>query len=488
MRWLNLKDLSPEDQQLLKAACDISATAYPRESDFPVGAALWVKDPGGTGHTVTGNNFETIVYTSLCAEKHALARAYADHSVAEGKGKEVIRPQIEAVAVWGATAEKAALPCGDCRQTLATANPDMRVIAGAGAEAKDDSRVSVSTLRELLPWAFELKSTKVPEPLPLVEPQKLEDHIVHLPYPTPRTPMRDASKRLELLKDIGGMILVGSPGRARAIAEWAEKNRGAQQECYCDLSKPGWDELSREFALYTARVPGQPGIAIASHGIGLSGVEIVLSEVPALLHLASGGKSAPLRGVIRSGTRGTIAPVPLGCVALSTSSLDDHMDRVVPDPGLLEAIRSAARAAKMEQVSEGDIDARDFENKEASTLLIEGPGISTTFFWRGQGRPLWRHPQLPGRRMDPTDAAARYRLLESWREAGVRWIEMEDYTVHRLCAELGYPSASLGAVIASRRRPDGSYQVDYNHASQDLEVSPAQLAFDALMATLKRGG
>lgn len=487
MRWLNVEDLCPEDRQLLKAACDISATAYPRESDFPVGAALRVKDPGGTGHTVTGNNFETIVYTSLCAEKHALARAYADHSVAEGEGKEVIRPHIEAVAVWGATAGRATLPCGDCRQTLAAANPDMRVIAGAGADKKGrrDSRVSVSTLRELLPWAFELNSTEVPEPLPLVEPQKLEDHIVHLPVPSD---FEDASERVRLLKDIRGMILVGSPARAQAIAKWAKEKRGAQTGCYCDLrSEP--EKVSREFALYTARVPGQPGIAIVSHGIGLSGVEIVLSEVPALLHLAADGKSEPLRGVIRSGTRGTIAPVPLGCVALSTSSLDDHLDRVFPDPGLTEAIRSAARAAKMEQVSEGDIDARNFENKEASTLLIEGPGISTTFFWSGQGRPLWRHPQQPGRRMDPADAAARYRLLESWREAGVRWIEMEDYTVHRLCAELGYPSASLGAVIASRRRPDGCYQVDYDHdACQRSEMIPARLAFDALMATLKRGG
>lgn len=486
MRTLPRTSLPTRDEKLLKTAEKASITSTATYSDYRVGAAMLVESPDGQEHIVVGNNYETLTMKSVCAEKHALIRAYSEHSTV-GPDGEVIRPKVRAVGIFCSNAETPAQPCGDCRQTLFEVNPEMRVLSAAGATNHDsyDPRATVSTIRELLPWGFELPevSGSLPEAPELQEPKTPADYVVHFPLPGELTV--DAERRVSLLHDIRYMLLVGSPERARKVLEVAYERFGAtakgRDACYCDLSLPGRDESHREFALYVVQIPGGPSIGVASHGVGAAGVEIVLSEIPALMHVVN-GEAPKIEGVIRAGTRGALCRCPLGAIALSTATLNPSHDRIDASPRWLEALRDAARGRGMTVVSEDELECSSDEGwpDVPQDLLVEGLGLSSDFFWRGQGRPLYRSD---GRAADVGPAhQARIHLLASWVNAGVRWIEMEDFTVHEVAAACGYPSASLGAVIARRQTADGHFQIDYSKAMYAAsEMIPTEIALAAFI-------
>ena len=345
MRTVERQDLEPWQQRLLAAAEEASRTANCPYSGYPVGAALAVRSRSGEIVTVTGSNSETANYRSVCAEKHAVHRALVEHSWREGG--ELVHPEILAVAVYCAVGARPQQPCGDCRQTLHEADPDIEVIAaaGPGRDGAHDPRVTLSIVREILPHGFEVESLRgeIGGPGVIVEdPPQVADYVVHLPKPDDLS--SDAAHRAALLEGVRYLILVGSPRRARRIAELAGERFGALTDadgcCYCDLTVPARDESGREYAVYVPELPGiegRPGgrtpgprVAVASHGVGEAGVEIVLSELPALLALARGGAAPDLRGAIRCGTRGALSRVPLGSVALSTSTFDPHLSRLRP--------------------------------------------------------------------------------------------------------------------------------------------------------------
>ncbi len=490
MRLLSRDALNAADRALLEAAEAASAKANAGLSRYCVGAALQVEKPDGGDAVVVGNNYETLTFKSICAEKHAIARAFGEHS-AVGEGG-ATRPKVSSVAVFCRTGGTPQQPCGDCRQTLFEVNPDMRVIAAAGPtrEGLHDPRVSVTTLRELLPHGFELNLSGGAwhgvEEGRLVEPTETAAYVIHLPKPSDLK--ADAAARTALLEDIGYMLLVGSPKRAEAVAKLVAEE-GGEAGCYCDLSAPGRDETVREFAVYVVRLPGmRRRVAVVSHGIGESGVEIVLSEVPALIALAT-GRAPELEGVIRAGTRGTLEQVPMGCVALSTRTFNDLFEEVHPHPRVLDALRQAADDLGMTRMSEEDIAGRSAEGPwpdEALNLAVEGAGFATRFFWRGQGRPLYRpHGDDDALRHERRE---RLELLERMVRQGVRWLEMEDFTALDVAASLGYPAATVGAVIAHRRQPGGAFQVDYDKAMYARsELTPTRLAL-AAFRRLERGG
>ena len=222
---------------------------------------------------------------------------------------------------------------------------------------------------------------------------------------------------------------------------------------------------------------------MASHGIGKAGVEILLSELPALIALIQGGEAPDLRGVLRCGTRGTLSQAPPGAIALSTRCADESLAAIEPSAAWLDRIRAAAAARGMTRVADAEIDDRGAAGwPEASTLLVEGPGVSTSFFWHGQGRPIYR--QNESRYSDELRALERRQRaarLARWVAAGVRWIEMEDYTVMRVAEMCGIPAVTLGAILARRRRADGAFQLDYSKAAlASSELIPAQLALAAI--------
>jgi cytidine deaminase len=123
-------------KRVVKAAREAAANAYCPYSSYPVGAALLAPD----GRIFTGCNVENASYgLSNCAERTALFKA-----VSAGCR------EFAALAVAGGT-ERAATPCGACRQVLAEfCAPAMPVFF---ARLKG-GRVTASTVGELLPLAF----------------------------------------------------------------------------------------------------------------------------------------------------------------------------------------------------------------------------------------------------------------------------------------------------------------------------------------------
>ena len=491
MRIIQRESLTGWRRELLDAARQASQTANCDYSHYPVGAAVKIITPGGEERVVLGNNYELATFRSVCAERHAIHRAYAEHSVVGENG--VIRPKVIAVAVYCAIAAAPQQPCGDCRQALHEVNPDIEVIAAAGPGrdgAVHDARVTLDTVRGLLPHGFEASSLEgalTMDKVALRDVDGLEQHVVHLPKPSELK--ADAASRAAVLEGIRHLIVVGSPRRARRIAQLAHESfgalRDAESSCYCDLTVPGRGESGREFAVYGLHLPGGARVAVASHGIGKAGVEIVLSELPALIALIQGNEAPELRGLLRCGTRGTLSQVPPGSIALSTRCSDESMVGIEPSPRWLEGVRAAGRERGMTLVADGEVDAQSEQGwPEARSALVEGSGISTSFFWQGQARPLYRatEKQIPST-VRALERRARAMQLQQWADAGIRWIEMEDFSVLRIAEACGIPAVTLGAVLAQRRRADGTFQLDYSkQALAASELIPAELALAAILA------
>lgn len=104
-----LGELSPQDQELIRAAIEATKNAYANYSRFYVGAALRLEN----GQMVIGANQENAAFPSgLCAERTAVFAAQANYPDSP----------IETLAIAGRN-EKGVLPnpitpCGACRQVI----------------------------------------------------------------------------------------------------------------------------------------------------------------------------------------------------------------------------------------------------------------------------------------------------------------------------------------------------------------------------------
>jgi cytidine deaminase len=121
---------------LLDAARAVRLNAYAPYSRFRVGAALLAK----SGALYKGVNVENASYpVGCCAERHAIAALWT-------------AGEREAVAVAVVTdADVPVLPCGMCAQALFELNPDLIVVAQAGAGGPTREL----TMREILPHAYQ---------------------------------------------------------------------------------------------------------------------------------------------------------------------------------------------------------------------------------------------------------------------------------------------------------------------------------------------
>ena len=106
----SVKEMSKEDQELVKAALEAQKGSYSPYSKFQVGAALRLAN----GTIVKGANQENAAYPSgLCAERTAMFWASANY------------PDVafDTLAIAGADrgvlCESPASPCGSCRQVMA---------------------------------------------------------------------------------------------------------------------------------------------------------------------------------------------------------------------------------------------------------------------------------------------------------------------------------------------------------------------------------
>jgi cytidine deaminase len=128
--------MEPEiKERLIKAALAARDYAYVPYSQYRVGAAVLTK----AGKIYSGCNIENASFgLSNCAERTAIFKA-----VSEGE-KEFAGL---AVAVYG---NKAASPCGACRQVLREFFADQTEIILVNEEGKG----AVTTIEQLLPGAF----------------------------------------------------------------------------------------------------------------------------------------------------------------------------------------------------------------------------------------------------------------------------------------------------------------------------------------------
>ena len=122
-------------KELVRKAIEAKSKAYPKYSNFYVGAAL-ITD---TGKTFLGANIENSSYgLTICAERTAMFQA-----IIEGERN------FKAIAVAGDT-DDFLPPCGACRQVLAEfCSKDFDVIL-------TNSKGEIKTLKlsELLPYSF----------------------------------------------------------------------------------------------------------------------------------------------------------------------------------------------------------------------------------------------------------------------------------------------------------------------------------------------
>lgn len=130
--------------ELRTVALQAHANAYAPYSHFHVGAAVEMAD----GSVFGGANVENAAYPqTICAERSAIVSA-----VAAGKGGKGTLKKVYVVA------DPMATPCGGCRSVMGEfGSHDTEIIL-----ANTQGQERVFTLKELLPFSFELGDDPTP--------------------------------------------------------------------------------------------------------------------------------------------------------------------------------------------------------------------------------------------------------------------------------------------------------------------------------------
>jgi len=144
---INQDNLPKDIKELLNEALKVSGNSYNKYSHFYVGAAVRTK----SGKVYIGTNMENASYgLSLCAEPAAImsANSHGDFD-------------IEAIAIVGGFQDvpdqEPATPCGRCRQLIHEASQVSGVDIAVYCSNLTLSTILVTTIEELLPFAFILK-------------------------------------------------------------------------------------------------------------------------------------------------------------------------------------------------------------------------------------------------------------------------------------------------------------------------------------------
>lgn len=149
IEYESIRELAPQDQELMEKAIAIRKDAYAPYSQFRVGAALLLEDET----FVLGSNQENAAFPSgLCAERTAIFQAGALHP-----NKRILKMAISATSDVKVT-DHPIPPCGACRQSILEyevkqAQPIELFFMGA------EGIVCYSpSLQNLLPFHFDAKS------------------------------------------------------------------------------------------------------------------------------------------------------------------------------------------------------------------------------------------------------------------------------------------------------------------------------------------
>lgn len=437
MSELLISSLSPQEQELAEHAIKASITGHAPISQFTVGGALLLQEQDNNSqyHIVQGHNYELENVNSICAERHCLQNACLQYN-------HIPASNYKAIAIYAPQSADYIMPCGFCRQALFESNPDIEIIS----ISPDKQHYKKFSIRELLPHAFELNAK--PQASINTKNSHLLQYIAHYPVDY---------NRLTHLKSITKLLAVGSPIRARKLAKYISTKYKTTMHEYCHIVSGNTD---REYTLYS--IP-EHGIAIASHGIGCSGVEIMLSEIEALIALANNQDPADniqnLKYVIRSGTRGTLGDIPLGSVALSSSTvcLNNNIlsQEVLPSSNIYSVLK-------------------DIAYNTAPDKVFEGKCLSADFFYEQQGRHAY-----PLRKQ----GFANTEYLQTLLDNNITWLEMEDYYINYFGQKYNMQTASIGLVMARRYNFETKeFVLDYNaNIKSSFELVPAEIAYETLL-------
>lgn len=140
----NEGELSPDDQELIKAASTAASSSWSPYSGFAVGAAVRLSN----GIVITGCNIENAAFPSgICAEHNAISTAAAAYP-----GVAPLSIAIRAIS-RGVPVEQPVAPCGKCRQIIAEEESrygkDVRIIMAGLTSIRVVDRGS-----DLLPMLF----------------------------------------------------------------------------------------------------------------------------------------------------------------------------------------------------------------------------------------------------------------------------------------------------------------------------------------------
>lgn len=139
--------MSEDDRARLCAAAQAArARAYAPYSGFRVGAALLADD----GRIFGGCNVENASYgLTVCAERNAVAAA--------------LMADVRRWCVLAVAADKPVTPCGACRQVLAEFATELDIVVlGSSGKDRGGAASFATTLHDLLPYAFTLRSSAPP--------------------------------------------------------------------------------------------------------------------------------------------------------------------------------------------------------------------------------------------------------------------------------------------------------------------------------------
>jgi cytidine deaminase len=144
---VNRDDLPKDIIELLIEAKKVSVNAYNKYSKFFVGAAVRTT----SGKIYTGTFLENSSYgLSICAEPAAIMNANSNGDY-----------NIEVIAIVGGFNEdprqEPVTPCGRCRQVIYEASQVVGKDITVYCSNLNLSKIMVTTIEELLPYAFHLK-------------------------------------------------------------------------------------------------------------------------------------------------------------------------------------------------------------------------------------------------------------------------------------------------------------------------------------------
>jgi uridine phosphorylase len=238
------------------------------------------------------------------------------------------------------------------------------------------------------------------------------------------------------------VVLVGDPARAEQVAAHFERRTA--------------EALNREFHSITGTYRGRP-MTVVSTGIGTDNIDIVLTELDALVNVDFASRTARPEArrltLLRLGTCGALQPdLRIGDMVFSQTSvgLDNLLDYYA-DAG---SVRNRDLEEALQRHLGRRVCAVDASPELAELFgdtTVGGITASAPGFYGPQGRHVRLRPAYP----DLTDR------LERFAHQGRRILnlEMESSAVAGLGRMLGHRAATLCTVIAQRTA--GAAETDY---------------------------